>query len=144
MCLQRQDLDIRTVNAVIEEITQEVQANQEDKPPREKLQTCILLSDPSGRLNPEFFEAAGFSDFTGWVVKIPEEESPATVHDRIRKAAYDFNVTPKGRRMPVLTVGEAAEVVPARIFKEHGIRIQTKEPVLILTTDNRIPRDEGI
>lgn len=108
------------------------------------MQTCILLSDPTGRLTPEFFEAAGFSDFTGWVVKIPEDDSPMVVQERINRAAYDFNVTPKGRRLPVQSVGEACECVPTRIFKEQGISIQTKEPVLILITDNRIPRDEGI
>jgi hypothetical protein len=72
---------------------------------------------------------------------MPEEDSPAILEGQIHKAAYDFNQTPKGRRMPVSSIGEACEVVPARIFKEHQIWVKTKEPVLILKTDNAIPMD---
>ena len=64
-----------------------------------------------------------------------------TAESQIHKAAYDFNQTPKGRRMPVQSIGEACEAVPARIFKEHQLWIKTKEPVLILRTDNKIPMD---
>jgi len=57
----------------------------------------------------------------------------------IIKSAYDYNRSPKGRRMPVLSIGEALEVIPARIFKARRIRVQTKDPVIIAKTDNRIP-----
>ena len=131
-CLQRQDVDIRTINAVIEEITTELQSSQEDKPPREKYQIVLLASDPESIL-PD--------NVTGWALKIPEEDAPWTIQERIHRAAYEFNVTPKGRRMPVRTVGEAIEVVPGRILKEQRVRVLTKEPVLILKTQNRIPSE---
>jgi hypothetical protein len=133
LCLQRQELDARLVASVLEDITQELQAQQEDKAPKQKMQTCILGD-------------AGFGEMPaqGWVVKIPEGENPATILARIFSAAYQFNASPKGRRLPVRSVKEALEVIPARIFKEQGISPQTKEPVLILATDNRIPMHEGI
>lgn len=136
LCLQRNELDARQVASIVEDITQEVQAAQEDKPPREKLEHIILVSDPDGRIE---------GDVTGWVLKIPEDESAFSVLQKINAAAYEFNVTPKGRRMPVKTVGEALEVIPRRIFKEQGgTRVVTKEPIILVKTDNRIPRDEGI
>jgi hypothetical protein len=54
-------------------------------------------------------------DFVGWVLQIPETESVATTLDRIFRSAYDFNTTKKGRL--------------------------TKTPVLMLKTDNEIPKE---
>lgn len=131
--LQRNELDIRQINSIIEDIQQEIKILQEENPPAPRVskQFCILVSDPEGLLPDR--------DLTGWVIQIPEEDSPATLESQVHKAAYDFNQTPKGRRMPVKTIGEACESVPARIFKEHQVWVKSKEPVLVLKTDNRIP-----
>jgi hypothetical protein len=80
-------------------------------------------------------------DFVGWVVQIPEDESPVTTQDRLFRGAYDFNASKRGRLLPVKTVGEAIENVPAKHFKEADLWVKTKTPVLILRTDNRIPTD---
>jgi hypothetical protein len=91
------------------------------------------VSDPEGRLPRQ--------DFVGWVLQIPEHESPATTRDRIFRSAYDFNTTQKGRLLPVKTVGEAIENVPAKFFKETEVWVKTKTPVLVLKTDNEIPKE---
>ena len=57
------------------------------------------------------------------------------------RSVYDFNTTKRGRLLPVNTVGEALENVPAKQFKEADLWVKTKTPVLILRTDNRIPTD---
>tara|TARA_Y100000588_G_scaffold108236_2_gene118640 strand:+ start:628 stop:1212 length:585 start_codon:yes stop_codon:yes gene_type:complete len=133
LILQRNELDIRTVSRIMDDIEVELLNNvDEDKPPPVKKQWCMLVSDPENTL-------AG-KDFTGWVVQIPEEDSPATAQGRIIKAAYDFNASPKGQRMPVQTIGETCEVIPARFFREQGVWLKTKIPVLLLTIDNKIPR----
>jgi hypothetical protein len=109
--------------------------SEEDAPPAVKKQFVILISDPENRF-PAF-------DFAGWVLQIPEDESPATTQERIFRGAYDFNCTRKGRLYPAKTVGEALENVPAKHFKECELWLKTKIPVLILKTDNQIPRDNG-
>ncbi len=43
--------------------------------------------------------------------------------------------------MPAKTVGEALEHIPAKHFKEAGVWVKTKIPVLVLKTDNQIPRE---
>jgi hypothetical protein len=82
-------------------------------------------------------------DRVGWVLQIPEDESPATTQDRIFRAAYDFATTRKGRLMPAKTVAEALENIPAKHFKEVGVWVKTKIPVLMLTTDNQIPYERA-
>lgn len=137
MVLQRNDLDVRTVSQIVEDLNQEAQAqaNEEDKPPRVKKEFVIVLSDPEDKL-------AGAGDIIGWIVQIPEGDSPALVEERLWKSAYAFNQSPKGRRMPVQTIGECCEVVSTRFTKEESIWIKTKEPVLAVRTNNKIPTDE--
>jgi hypothetical protein len=136
--LQRNDLDIRQVNTIMEEIAKELKILQEENPPAPRIpkQFAILVSDPEGSI-PQ-------ADLTGWVLQLPEEDPVMALEEQIHKAAYEFNQTPKGRRMPVKTIGEACEAVPARIFKEQNLWVKTKEPVLILRTENAIPMDTGL
>jgi len=75
------------------------------------------------------------------LLQIPENESVATTQDRIFRSAYDFNTTKKGRLLPAKTVGEALEHVPAKFFKEAEVWVKTKNPVLMLRTDNEIPKE---
>ena len=131
--MQSQHLDPATQKRVIEELLSRLNAAEdgEEKPPAEKKQWCVLLSDPEGKLAAD--------DFVAWVLQIPESESPATVKDRIYRAAYEFNTTKRGRLMPVKKVGEALEGIPAKHFKDQDIFVKTKEPVIVIVTDNQIP-----
>lgn len=133
--LKKNQIDPALLRRVIEEMNLAVEpdAGDGEKPPAVKKQFVILVSDPEGRM-PK-------TDFVGWVLQIPESESPATTQDRIFRSAYDFNTTKKGRLLPVKTVGEAIENVPAKFFKEAEVWVKTKTPVLVLKTDNEIPKE---
>lgn len=127
--------DPAIVRRIIEEMNIASQPDEGDeKPPAIKKQFSFLVSDPENRLDGV--------DLVGWVLQLPETESPATVPDRIFRAAYDFNASKKGRLLPVSTVGEALENVPAKHFKDADLWVKTKVPVLLLHTDNKIPTEE--
>ena len=133
--LQKNHLEPALLRRIIEEMNIVVQPDPgaDETPPPVKKQFLILVSDPEHKLPKD--------DFTGWVVQIPEDESPVTTADRIFRGAYDFNASKRGRQLPVKTVGEALENVPAKHFKEAELWVKTKIPVLLLRTDNRIPRE---
>jgi hypothetical protein len=133
--LKKNQIDPSVLRRVIEEINLAVQPDpgEDEKPPAVKKQFVILVSDPEGRL-PK-------NDFVGWVLQIPENESPATTRDRVFRSSYDFNTTKKGQLMPVKTVGEAIENVPAKFFKEADVWVKTKTPVLVIKTSNEIPKE---
>lgn len=131
--LKRNKVDPALLRSVIEEMNMLAQASaEEEKPPAVKKQHVIIISDPEGRFPNE--------DFAGWVVQIPEEDSPVTALERVFRGAYDFNASKKGRLLPTKSVGEAIENVPAKIFKEVGVWVRTKTPVLVLLTNNKIPK----
>lgn len=135
MVLKRNEVDVRKVAEIINDIEFELKTlEDEEKPPAVKKQFVFMVSDPDGHLVGK--------DFTGWVLQIPEEDSPYVSEERLHRSAYEFNVTPKGRRMPVKTIGEACEVVSARILKEQNIWVKTKEPILMVRTENTIPLDD--
>lgn len=134
--LQRNEPDIRKVAAVMQDIEMELKAEEEEKanrPPPIKKQFSILVADNDGNLKDQ--------DLVGWVVQIPEDANLQSAPSKIIQAAYEFNSTPKGRRMPVETIGEACEAVSAKIFKEQNVWIKSKVPVLVVPVDNKIPTD---
>jgi hypothetical protein len=132
--LKKNHLDPALLRRVIEELNLAVQPDPtgEDKPPPVKKQFVVLVSDPEGKMPKH--------DFAGWVLQIPENESPATTRERIFRATYDFNASKKGHLLPARTVGDALENVPARHFKDAEVWVKTKTPVLVLKTDNEIPK----
>lgn len=135
MILQRNDLDNKQVSQILEDINAEAKgAEDDDKTPQEKKQFVFILSDPKGELVGK--------DFVGWVVQIPESDSALTAEERLIRAAYEFNITPKGRRMPVKTIAEVCEHVSGRVTKEQKVWIKTKEPVYVVRTGGKIPIDE--
>ncbi|MDB6128504.1 MAG: hypothetical protein JWM35_2400 [Verrucomicrobia bacterium] len=132
--LKKNHIDPAVLRRVIEEMNIAVQPdNEEEKPPAVKKQFVIVISDPERKL-PK-------NDFVGWVIQVPENDSPATTPDRVFRAAYDFNASKKGRLLPVKTVGEAFENVPAKHFKDADLWVKTKVPVIMLRTDNEIPKE---
>ena len=133
MVLTRNEVPSNLVAQIIEDINAEVSTQTEEKAPPVKKQFAILISDPEGDL-PE-------KDFTGWVIQIPEDDGIYTTEERLVRAAYNFNQTPKGRRMPVKTIGETCEHVSQRLLKEENVWVKTKEPVFVLKTTNQIPFD---
>ena len=130
--LKRHQVPPESLRSLVEEMNLLVQADADQAPePIVKKQHVILISDPEGHI-------AGH-DFAGFVLQIPETESPVTTLERIYRGAYEYNASKKGRLLPVKTVGEAIESVPAKFFKEAEVWAKTKFPVLVLTTDNLIP-----
>ncbi len=132
--IKKNEVSPAVLRRIIEEMNLAVQPEPgEEKEPAVKKQFAILISDPDNKLPKH--------DFVGWVVQVPDTESIATTEEKIHRAAYDFNTTKKGRLMPVKTVGEALENVSAKFFKEQDVWVKTKTPVLMLRTNNEIPRE---
>ncbi len=132
--LKKNHVDPAVLRRVVEEMNLAVQPDpgEGEQAPPVKKQYVILVSDPAEKL-PKV-------DFTGWVLQIPQDESPASVQERLLKGVYDYNASKKGRLHPARTVGDAMEGVPAKFFRETELWVKTKEPVLVLRTDNEIPK----
>jgi hypothetical protein len=132
--LKKNHIDPAVLRRVVEEMNLAVQPDpgEGDQTPPVKKQYVILISDPNGKM-PK-------TDLVGWVLQIPENESPASVEERLLKGTYDYNASKKGRLYPAKTVGDAVENVPGKFFKEVELWVKTKEPVIVLKTDNEIPK----
>jgi hypothetical protein len=137
--LNDSSVDPEVVDQIMRKIQKELKVQEEraeaTRKPRVKNQYIVLLSDPHNHVEVE--------DLVGWVVQIPEMESPATVTDRIIRAAHEFNTSREGRKFPARSIGEACEVVGPKFLKAEQLSIKTKLPVTVIKTDNRMPEDKG-
>jgi hypothetical protein len=113
----------------------EKEADKADREPTAKKQFVILVSDPDGRI-PEGV------DLVGWVTQISGDDSILDTPQKLFRAAYEHNISKKGRKYPVKTVGEACEAVGARLLNEQGLSIKNKTPVAVIVSDNKIPSTE--
>ena len=134
VAMQKLNPSNKEMSAFLQELKERAEADKPEKEPTVKKQFVFLLSDPHGKFK-------GDTDFTGWVVQIPEDDNPATALEKLHLGAYDFNRSAKGRRYPVSTVAEACEFGSQKIFKEQKIWIKSKEPVLVVPTNNKIPTE---
>jgi hypothetical protein len=123
------------LQSLIERLQDEAEP-QSEKTPAVKKQYVILVSDPQGFLIEK--------DFSGWVLQIPESEHPLTALERIQRSAYDYNASKKGRLMPVQTIGEACESVKPAFFKENDVWVKSKQAVLVVRTNNELPKAEKL
>jgi len=104
---------------------------EEEGEPKPKQQFVIVVSDPNKLIT---------NDLVGWVLQIPEDSDVATVLDSVKKGAYNFNASKKGRKYPVSSIGQAIANVPSKFFKTENLKIKTKEPVYVVTTNNILPK----
>ncbi|MDR0340349.1 MAG: hypothetical protein LBH53_02175 [Puniceicoccales bacterium] len=132
--LQRNDIDYEIISQILGDLELEVSSGDEaDGPglPPVKKQFVILVSDPEKKFAAELF--------TGWVLQIPEDKSPLEVNGQLIRAAYEFNRSRKGSREPARTITDVCEIVSPKILRAQSLWVRTKEPVLVVRTDNRIP-----
>jgi hypothetical protein len=114
-----------------QEESAEEPGSEESDEPKVKKQFVIVVSDPNNIIN---------KDLTGWVMQIPEDEDVTDVVECIKKGAYNFNASKKGQKYPVTSIGQAIANVSNKFFKPYNVSIKTKEPILVVTTNNILPR----
>ena len=98
----------------------------EPKNPKEYM---ILVSDPDGVIT---------TDLVGWPVQILEGEDPKSVVERISKATAEYHNTKKGKKEKCENLGQAIEFATRKFFTENEVWPKTKEPVLLVTTNNEL------
>lgn len=99
-----------------------------------KYKFLIVASDPDKKY-PDL------ENIPMWVFKVPDEENHTDVLGRFYKGVYEFNAkSRKGRKSPIKTVGGGIQAVGSKFFKPNKTPILTKEPVIVLVTDNTIPK----
>ena len=126
---KREELDAKAVAQILEDLHFEARAGKgESAAPRGKRRFLAIVR----ALSPDR-EGNGM----GWIVQVPEGEN-FDAAAAIRAAVRDFNDSPKGRRLPVKSLAEAFEFVPARHFRARNIWVKTKQPAEFLAVKGEI------
>lgn len=131
----------------VKDIMSEIKRLEDEEAERAKLQAStrkkkkmvLVASDPDDR----FVQVV---DCPVWVLQMNEEDNHTDVIDKINSATYAYNndvlngKKKNSRKNPVYKVSESLEQVTAKYFKEEEISVKTKEPTVIVRTDNQIPQ----
>jgi hypothetical protein len=97
---------------------------------------------PGKKAKSQFFVVSTTAGL-GYVLQLEAEAVPTDVTSRIQAAATDFNNSKRGRKVPVATVGETLENVPAKFFKTNDGKkclVKTKSAVAVLTIPNALAK----
>lgn len=118
---------VTTIMKTIQTYAEEEALAKEEKPPKAKLQTVMLINDPDGSL-----AKAGITSLGGWVIQMDRDAPVSAVVDRLKEGALVFNRSPKGRKSPVKSLGEAIHYMTAKhlldeAHPERRTRVQTKD-----------------
>ena len=132
--LQRNGLEARKVAELLNEIRAEAESEAVEREKPVKKHHVVLVSSPEGGL-PE--------DLVGWVVQVPEDDNPAEAAKRIVATAERFNASPRGKKLPLSSFGDACQSLPAKQLKENNVWVRTREPVRVLPVGNAWKRSRG-
>jgi hypothetical protein len=129
---------IAAVVKTLRKTAAEEKASRDNAPKKAKTQFVAL------KLRSEESTSAN-GDHLGWILQLEESASPVVAYHRVIAAANAFNSSKKGRRVPVKTLGQALENVPARFYKTTNptevTRVKTRVAVAIMTiASNDLPK----
>ena len=134
--LNKHNIDRTTINAVVEDAKQAVEdakADGGEAKKKGKYKHLIVVCDPEK-------EFPGIENLSMYILKVKDEKAHTEVLPRLYKGVYEFNAkSRKGRKNPVKTLGDAMQAVPPKFYKPAKSPILTKEPVIVLVSDNKIP-----
>jgi hypothetical protein len=118
---------------------QEAELAAAKKADRKKKKFVLVASDPDDRY-------AEVVECPVWVVQMNDEDNHTDVVEKISRATYEYNNDvlngnkKSSTKNPVYKISESLERVQAKYFADEDITIKTKEPTIIVRTDNEIPQ----
>ena len=125
--LQRNGVDARKLAEMLNEMKREAEADAVEREKQVKKHHVVLVSSPDGGL-PD--------DLVGWVVQVPEDDNPKVAVERIKATAERFNASPRGKKLPLSSFGDACQSLPTKQLKENQVWVKTREPVRVLPIGN--------
>lgn len=118
------------IEATVAEVEKIVEASKNDAP-RKKTKNKILV------LGSIEVEGQKFTETPAWAFKVAEEFDHTTLEAKLRSAITAFKSAKPKKAALVATFGLALQRIPRRFFKDVGIQVITKDPILMQEVDNR-------
>lgn len=120
-----QDLYSKLIGAFQNRFLEKEQEKEEKKSSKKSAKEWAIIRNTS---NDDFY-----------VVQVGEDGFGApcsNVQKALKDSVSEYNVTPKGDKNPVFTVRQMFKSVKAGLFKDKGVFIKSKEPVVVINVDD--------
>jgi len=122
------EIDSSTRFKIIHDIEKEAIDNKPEKEKLPKKQFVIVALTDQEKIE----------EIPMYVVQFSLDQNHNDIPEIIKNATVEFNNTPKGRKHPVNTVANAMGDVKRKCFLDRGLSVKTKEPTIIVKTNNDI------
>lgn len=126
--LSETQLSVEEKQNVISKLEQIVQEEKDNKEPRAKSKNQFVGITTGDDINSA----------PVWIIQTKEEMDHTEVMPKIIEAVKEFNLTKKGMKAPIKTIGEAFEHCKKKLMTSRGVNPKTKEPIIVVKTDNEI------
>lgn len=103
----------------IQELEEEKEAKKAAEGDKPKLQFVGIAAADTLRSD---------TDGMGWIIKVSEDFELGTLKDTIKSAIARYNNS-KRKGKDIQSIGDAFQTIKAKIWKEFGIKVITKEAV---------------
>ena len=128
--------DSNVINSIVSDLEKVAKEKKEEmdeiKVPKKKNEFAIIVIDEEGEFKDK--------NLTGFVVKYKEGGDSGAILSKLSDASRSFNDTKKGKKAPLTSMYEIFGHLKAKFLKMTGagIIIQTKEPVRIIISNNKL------
>lgn len=122
---------IKDLQAILDELKAERDAEKEDKP---KWEHVVIVHDPSGKLEADKMDEV----ISAFVVQQEEGGDPATIFSRMREAVISQNEEAKRKKSRLENLRDIFDGLKSKYLKEKKVKIKTKEPVRVLLTTGKL------
>ena len=129
--LKENGVEVRLAAEILNQLRDVVKEEAVEREKPAKKQMLVLVSEPEEGLP---------KDLTVKAVTEHLVASAREVADKIVDVSKVFNESPKGKRVPVESFGDAVQSIPGKLFRESDLWIKTREPVRVIPVKNSIGR----
>lgn len=120
------------IGEVLKSIQDQIEAEklEKEKKARQKSKTLLLASVKA--------EGQEITNTPFWIFKAPEDFDHNALESVINQVIADFKATGKKKAGKIDTIGNGILYVPAKFWKARNLTRVTKEPILVLKTNNEL------
>lgn len=119
MTLAQHDVDMPKRLAILNDLEKSIQEEKENKEPRKNKKATIVLVQPG-------------ADILYYPLKVKSDFDLAQLEQSLLNVRVAFNNTKKGQKDPARSHVETFELAKAKQYKEEGLQLLSKEPLVIV------------
>lgn len=130
VAFKQAEIENEKAQKVIEYLEQLAQEKQQEKGEKQEYREIGLV------MSGEQYEGLPITERPIFFTKIEVEQDHNELPNKLKSAGAAYNTTKKGRKEPVVSFSDVLSRVSAKCFREEGVKMPHREPLLLIEVEN--------